>query len=56
LPEFLEKKLKAEYPNDKAAPYKIMNAKGLMRGSKTTKKGEALQRKHDRDVKSGKAK
>ena len=46
MPRFLEAKLKKEYPNDKAAPYKIMNAMGAMKGNKTTPKGEAMERKH----------
>ncbi len=56
MPEFLERKLKKEYPGEPAAPYKIMNAKGLMRGSKITAKGEALERKHEADTKKGKLK
>lgn len=56
MPEFLEKKLKAEYGADSKVPYKIMNAKGYMKGPNVTKKGVALQKKHDRDVRLGKAK
>jgi hypothetical protein len=50
MPRFLEKALKKEYGEKSDIPYKIMNAKGYMRGSKTTAKGEALQRKHDEKV------
>jgi len=50
MPAFLEKKLKAEYGANSSIPYAVMNKLGLMRGSKTTPKGEALQRKHDRDM------
>lgn len=54
MPKFLEKELKSEYKGkDPAIPYKIMNAKGYMRGSKETPKGAALQEKHDRDVARG---
>jgi hypothetical protein len=47
MPKFLENKLKREYPGDPAAPYKIMNKLGAMRGSKITKKGQEMERKHD---------
>jgi hypothetical protein len=50
MPEFLEKKLDKEYPNDPKAKYKIMNSIGAMKGNKVTRKGMAMQRKHDRDV------
>lgn len=43
----MEAKLKSEYPNDKAAPYKIMNSQGYMRGNKETPLGAAAQKKHD---------
>ena len=46
MPEFLEKKLKAEYPGDKAAPFKIMNKLGYMRGSKETSLGKKAETKH----------
>lgn len=46
MPEFLEKKLKARYGSDSDVPYKIMNAKGYMHGSKETAKGKAAQAKH----------
>ncbi len=50
MPKFLEEKLKREYPNDPAMPYKIMNAKGFMRGNQETDKGAAAERAHDRKV------
>lgn len=46
MPAFLEKKLKARYGADSDIPYKIMNARGYMRGSKETPKGKAAQAKH----------
>ncbi len=46
MPKFLERKLKAEYPNEPAAPYKIMNAIGAMHGNKETPKGRAMEVKH----------
>jgi hypothetical protein len=49
MPKFLEQKLKAEYPGEKAAPYKIMNSIGAMRGNKETAKGASMQAKHDAD-------
>ena len=56
MPAFLEAELKKKYGGDSAVPYKIMNAKGYMKGNKITPKGEALQAKHNADVKKGKAK
>jgi hypothetical protein len=57
MPEFLEKKLASEYgANNKHAIYGTMNKIGAMRGNKVTSKGMAMQAKHDRDVKAGKAK
>lgn len=47
MPKFLEDKLKAEYGENSAIPYKVMNAKGLMRGDKETAKGRALEAKHE---------
>ena len=55
MPKFLEAKLKAEYPNDPAAPFKIMNSIGAMRGSKETAKRARIQAKHDRDEAAGTA-
>lgn len=53
MPKFLESILKKEYGADSKIPYKIMNAKGYMRGSRETTAGRALQAKHDRDMKTG---
>ena len=50
MPAFLEAKLKREYPNDPAAPYKIMNSLGAMRGSKITSQGVAMEKKHKADL------
>jgi hypothetical protein len=49
MPRFLEDILKREYGVTSKIPYKVMNAKGYMKGNQTTTKGEALQAKHDRD-------
>ena len=46
MPKFLEAKLKKQYGADSDIPYKIMNARGLMHGSKITAKGWAAERKH----------
>ena len=54
MPEFLEKKLKAEYGANSKTPYKVMNAIGAMRGSKETAKGRAMEARHDRDTKKRK--
>jgi len=53
MPAFLEAKLKKEYGNNKHAIYGTMNKVGAMRGNKETKKGRAMQKKHDRKM-SGK--
>jgi len=55
MPKFLEAKLKAEYPNNPRAVYGTMNNLGAMSGNKETPKGAAMQAKHDRDMKAGKA-
>ena len=47
MPAFLEAKLKKEYGKDSKIPYKVMNAKGYMRGTKETAKGKAAERKHN---------
>ena len=51
MPKFLEDQLKAEYGEKSAIPYKIMNAKGYMRGSKETEKGRQAEAKHEADTK-----
>lgn len=50
MPKFLEKKLKAEYGQNSKIPFMVMNKLGAMRGNKTTAKGEAMQRKHDKRI------
>jgi hypothetical protein len=50
MPAFLEEKLKREYGANSSIPYATMNKLGLMRGSKITPKGRALQAKHERDM------
>ena len=55
MPKFLEDKLKAEYPNNPHAVYGTLNAIGAMHGNKETAKGRAMEAKHTRDVKTGKA-
>lgn len=47
MPAFLERILKQRYGADSAIPYKIMNAKGFMHGSKETPKGTAVEAKHN---------
>ena len=56
MPKFLEEKLKKEYPNNPGAVYGTMNKLGAMKGNKITAKGRAMEKKHERDVKKGKAK
>lgn len=51
MPQFLERKLKAEYPNNPRAVYGTMNAIGAMRGNKVTAKGRRMQKKHDQKMK-----
>lgn len=46
MPKFLENKLKKQYGRDSSVPYKIMNAKGFMHGSKETAKGRKAEEKH----------
>ena len=47
MPKFLEKRLKAEYPNNPSAVYGTLNNMGAMKGNKETPKGAAMQAKHD---------
>jgi len=51
MPKFLEEKLKKEYGAKSDIPYKIMNAKGYMKGSKETSKGRSAEKKHEREMK-----
>lgn len=55
MPKFLEEKLKQEYGANSDIPYKVMNARGYMHGSKETAKGRALDAKHNADVRAGRA-
>lgn len=50
MPEFLERKLKAEYGANSSIPYAVMNKIGALRGSKITPKGRAMEQKHERDT------
>ncbi len=50
MPEFLEAKLKKEYPGNDRAVYGTMNKLGAMKGNKVTKKGMEMQAKHDRKL------
>jgi hypothetical protein len=47
MPKFLETKLKKEYGEKSAVPYKVMNSIGAMRGNKETAKGRAMEEKHE---------
>ncbi len=55
MPRFLEKRLKAEYPNNPAAVFGTLNKLGAMKGNQETPKGRAMQAQHVRDVKAGTA-
>jgi len=46
MPKFLEDKLKRQYGAKSDIPYKIMNSRGFMHGSKETAKGRAAEKKH----------
>ncbi len=46
MPKFLEKKLKKEYGANSSIPYKVMNKMGVMKGSKITAKGKAMEANH----------
>jgi hypothetical protein len=49
MPKFLEDKLKREYGENSAVPFKVMNSIGAMRGNKETEKGREMEAKHNRD-------
>jgi len=49
MPKFLEDKLKRRYGANSSTVYKILNARGYMRGNKETAKGKAAEKKHERD-------
>jgi len=46
MPKFLEDKLKREYPGNDHAVFGTMNKIGATKGSKVTKKGLAMEKKH----------
>jgi hypothetical protein len=50
MPEFIERKLKKEYPNDPHAVYGTMNKLGLMHGNKETAKGRKVEAKHEKKL------
>lgn len=50
MPEFLEKKLKEEYPNNPGAVYGTMNKLGYMKGNKETAKGKAVEIKYKKSA------
>lgn len=50
MPAFLEAKLKRQYGDNKRAVYGTLNKIGAMRGNKETKKGKAMQKKHDKKM------
>jgi hypothetical protein len=54
MPKFLEAKLKREYGEKSAIPYKVMNSIGAMKGNKETAKGAAMEEKHEADMKPAK--
>lgn len=47
MPEFLEAKLKKEYPNNPHAVYGTMNRLGYMRGNRETALGKRIEKKHN---------
>lgn len=53
MPDFLEKKLRAEYGDNPHAIYGTMNAIGAMSGNRLTQKGREMESKHDAKVKGG---
>lgn len=50
MPEFLERKLRAEYGNNNRAVFGTMNKIGAMRGNKETAKGKRMERKHEKKM------
>jgi hypothetical protein len=52
MPQFLESKLKKEYGEKSKIPYMVLNKIGAMKGSKETKKGRAMEKKHDSKTKA----
>jgi hypothetical protein len=54
MPKFLEDKLKREYGESSAVPFKVMNKIGAMQGNKETAKGREMEAKHEADMKKAK--
>ena len=50
MPDFLEKKLEAEYGKGNPRVYATMNALGAMHGNKITPRGHQMERKHELDL------
>ena len=50
MPKFLETKLKREYGENSAVPFKVMNKIGAMHGNKETAKGREMEEKHQEDT------
>ncbi len=50
MPKFLEDKLKREYGENSAVPFKVMNKIGAMHGNRETEKGREMERKHNEDT------
>lgn len=50
MPKFLETKLKREYGENSAIPYKVMNSIGAMKGNKETAQGKAMEAQHEKDT------
>jgi hypothetical protein len=55
MPKFLETKLKKEYGENSAVPFKVMNSIGAMRGNKETEKGREMEAQHEKDTAMKKA-
>lgn len=51
MPKFLETKLKHEYGENSAIPFKVMNSIGAMHGNKETAKGREMEEKHEAKMK-----
>jgi hypothetical protein len=55
MPKFLETKLKKEYGENSAVPFKVMNKLGAMHGNKETAKGREMEAQHEKDTAMKKA-
>ena len=49
MPEFLEERLKREYPGNSRAVFGTLNKIGAMKGNQETELGRQMQAKHERD-------